>query len=200
MSKAFIAFGGNLGDVKAAFISARSMIEALPDTKLIQSSLLYRTPPVGPTGQPDYLNAVIAIEIGLAPLELLDALQAIELAHGRRRKEHWGARTLDLDIIAIDTETIEMERLTVPHPFMFERQFVLRPLCDLAPEWQHPELGQTVAERLKEVIAAGEVPLSGGMHGNSDGWTFWQEATGSMPYCYRGRYRRWQDHADPEAC
>ena len=162
MSKAFIAFGGNLGDVKTAFLSARDQINALPDTQVTGSSLLYRTPPVGPADQPDYLNAVITIETEIAPLELLDALQAIELEHGRKRKEHWGARTLDLDIIAIDRETIEMERLTVPHPFMFERQFVLRPLCDLAPEWQHPQLRQTVAERLKEVIAAGEVPLPGG--------------------------------------
>ena len=162
MSKSFIALGGNLGDVKTVFLSARDQIKSLPDTQVTGSSQLYRTPPVGPAGQPDYLNAVIAIETGMAPLELLDALQAIELAHGRKRKEHWGARTLDLDIIAIDRETIEMERLTVPHPFMFERQFVLRPLCDLAPEWQHPQLRQTVAERLKEVIAAGEVPLPGG--------------------------------------
>ena len=162
MSKAFIAFGGNLGDVRSAFRSARDQIKSLPDTQVTCSSLLYRTPPVGPAGQPDYLNAAVTIETEMNPLALLDALQAIELAHGREREEHWGARTLDLDIIAIDRKTIEMERLTVPHPFMFERQFVLRPLCDLAPEWQHPQLRQTVAERLKEMIAAGEVPLPGG--------------------------------------
>ncbi|ATX81488.1 2-amino-4-hydroxy-6-hydroxymethyldihydropteridine diphosphokinase [Mariprofundus ferrinatatus] len=162
MSRAFIAFGGNLGDVKNAFISARNQIDALPQTHVVASSLLYRTPPVGPAGQPDYLNAVVSLETELAPLPLLEAMQAIETGHGRVRSEQWGARTLDLDIIAINGEIIDSEQLAVPHPLMFDRQFVLRPLCDLAPEWQHPELKQTAAERLQEIMAAGEPPLPGG--------------------------------------
>ncbi len=162
MRTAYIAFGGNIGDVKAAFISARSQIAVLPNTDLIGSSLLYRTSPVGPAGQPDYLNSAIAITTGLEPIELLDALQAIENAHGRERKERWGARTLDLDIIAIDQEVSASERLVLPHPHMLERQFVLRPLCDLAPKWQHPRLKQSADERLREVITAGEKPLPGG--------------------------------------
>jgi len=162
MRLAYVALGGNLGDVKAAFTSARSMIAALPDTRVTESSKRYRTPAIGPAGQPDYLNAVIAIATEMQPLDLLDALQAIELAHGRERKQHWGARTLDLDIIAIDQQIIASERLSVPHPLMFDRQFVLRPLCDLAPEWQHPDLKMTATERLQEIIASGEVPLPGG--------------------------------------
>ena len=162
MMTVYIALGGNLDDVKAAFTSARSMIAALPDTRVTESSKRNRTPAIGPAGQPDYLNAVIAIATEMQPIELLDALQAIELAHGRERKEHWGARTLDLDIVAIEQEIISSERLSVPHPLMFERQFVLRPLCDLAPEWQHPQLKLTAAEGLEKIIAAGESPLPEG--------------------------------------
>lgn len=162
MKTVFIALGGNLGDVTSAFQSARNNITALPDTRLISSSRLYRTPPVGPAGQPDYLNAVLSIATEMPPIELLDALQAIELAHGRERKELWGARTLDLDIVAIDQDIISSDRLIVPHPLMFERQFVLRPLCDLAPQWQHPQLKQSAAERLENIIAAGEPPLPEG--------------------------------------
>lgn len=162
MMTVYIALGGNLGDVKAAFLSARNMIAALPDTHVTASSKHYSTPAIGPAGQPDYLNAVISIETEMPPIELLDALQAIELAHGRERKEHWGARTLDLDILVIAKDMISSERLSVPHPLLFERQFVLRPLCDLAPEWQHPQLKLSAADGLEKIIAAGEPPLPEG--------------------------------------
>lgn len=162
MKTAYIAFGGNLGDVRSAFVSARSQIAALPHTTVSNSSLLYRTPAIGPAGQPDYLNAAIAINTSLKPIALLDALQAIEAAHGRERKKRWGERTLDLDILAIDQKIISSKRLVLPHSQMFERQFVLRPLCDLAPEWQHPQLKQSALERLHEIITAGEKPLPGG--------------------------------------
>jgi len=162
MKTVFIALGGNLGNVEEAFRSARSDIKALPGTSVSSSSLLYRTPPVGPQDQPDYHNALISIQTDLAPIPLLDALQAIENRYGRIRKEHWGARTLDLDIIAIESDIIHSPRLTVPHAFMFERQFVLRPLCDLAPNWQHPRLGETAAIRLEKLIATGETALSEG--------------------------------------
>jgi len=162
MKTVYIAFGGNLGNVRDHFISARSDIDDLPDTSVSASSLLYRTSPVGPQDQPDYHNALISINTGLTPLALLDALQAIENSYGRLRKEHWGARTLDLDIIAIESETVDLPRLTIPHAYMFERQFVLRPLCDLAPNWQHPQLGETAAVRLGKLIAAGETPLPEG--------------------------------------
>ena len=162
MKTVFIALGGNLGDVKAAFQSARNTIAALPDTELINSSSLYRTPPVGPAGQPDSLNAVIAVTTAMQAIERLEAFQAIDLAHGRERKEHWGARTLDLDIVAIDQNMISSERLSVPLPLMFGRLFVLRPLCDLAPQWQHPQLKLSAAEGLEKIIAAGEPPLPEG--------------------------------------
>lgn len=168
MSRVFVAIGGNLGDVAAAFVTAREAIARLPGTALLASSRRYRTPPIGPAGQPDYLNAVILIETALEPLQLLDALQAIEHGHGRVRREHWGARTLDLDIIAIDqagaidASIIDSERLSVPHPHMQERQFVLRPLCDLEPGWHHPQLGATAADMLAALIDSGETPLAEG--------------------------------------
>jgi len=101
MNNVFIAFGGNLGDVLSNFRSSRQNIAQLVGVHVIQSSRLYRTPPLGPAGQPDYLNAMIAAKSELKPLALLTALQNIERQHGRIRAEHWGARTLDLDIICL---------------------------------------------------------------------------------------------------
>jgi len=163
MSAIYIALGGNLGNVPSLFRAARHSIGLLPHTQVLQSSLLYRTPPFGPPDQPDYYNAVIAIASTLAPLDLLDALQTIETDGGRIRGEHWGPRTLDLDIIAIATDTIETERLSVPHPHMQQRQFVLRPLCDIDANWQHPRLGSTAAALLDMLLQHGEPALPKGI-------------------------------------
>jgi len=163
VKEAIIALGGNLGEVAAAFISARSAIAALPQTTFIHSSPVYRTAPVGPPGQPDYFNAVISIHTSLEPLQLLDALQAIENEHGRVRKEHWGARTLDLDIIAIDSDIIDLPRLSIPHPLMHRRQFVLRPLCDIHPDWHHPLLAQSASSLLNDLLVTGEAILAEGI-------------------------------------
>ncbi len=162
MSLIYIAMGGNIGDVVSTFYSARQCIEQLDNTHITALSLLYRTPPLGPPGQADYHNAVIALESRLAPTALLDALQWIEAQHGRIRAEIWGPRTLDLDIIAIDADIINSKRLTVPHAHMQNRQFVLRPLCDIAPNWQHPRLRKTAEALLNALLAAGETPLAKG--------------------------------------
>ena len=162
MKRVYIGLGGNLGEVKAAFGSARAEIAVLPETTVTASSLLYRTAPVGPPGQPDYYNAVIAIETDMPSLALLDALQSIEHRHGRVRTLHWGARTLDLDIIAIDADIVELPQLSIPHPLMHTRQFVLRPMCDIAPEWHHPLLDASAASLLTGLLAAGEAPLTEG--------------------------------------
>ena len=161
-SGVFIAFGGNIGDVRSHFEQARREISELEGTLLLACSRLYRTPAIGPPGQPDYLNAAIAIETILSPLELLDELQRIEQLYGRERGLRWGPRTLDLDIIAIDSNIITSERLTVPHPHVLERQFVLRPVCDMAPNWQHPQSGKTAADSLECLITAGETALPEG--------------------------------------
>jgi 2-amino-4-hydroxy-6-hydroxymethyldihydropteridine diphosphokinase len=159
---AFIALGGNIGDVRASFTSARQALNALPDARLAASSLLYRTPALGPVGQPDYLNAVIAIETTMQPEALLDALQGIERDHGRVRDERWGPRTLDLDLLAIDALIIDSKRLILPHARLHERQFVLRPLCDIAPDWLHPRLRASASLLLQKLLTAGEASLPAG--------------------------------------
>jgi len=162
LSRVHIALGGNLGDVKNSFIRARSDIEALEDTHVTLSSELYRTAPVGPAGQPDYLNAVIEITTSKSPDELLANLHQIENAHGRIREERWGARTLDLDILTYEGVQLATETLTIPHAMISERMFVLCPLCDIAPRWQHPLLEQTAAQLMHQLIAKGEPSLPKG--------------------------------------
>ena len=163
MNHIYIALGGNLGDVESSFRSARSDIDRLTNTSVKKSSLLYRTPPIGPAGQPDYCNAVIAITSSLQPLDLLDALHQIEAQHHRVRAEHWGPRTLDLDIIAIDSLCIDSDRLIIPHAQMQYRQFVLQPLCDIAANWQHPILNRTISQLLQTLLDSGETALPKGI-------------------------------------
>jgi len=159
---AHIALGGNLGDVKQTFIQARDELNAVNEVKLLKSSKLYRTRPVGPAGQPDYLNAVIEIETSIKPDTLLTLLHRVEDAHGRIRAERWGARTLDLDILTYGDIQIDSEALTIPHVMISERMFVLCPLCDVDPNWQHPLLKVTAEQMMNQLIASGEPPLSEG--------------------------------------
>lgn len=162
MNHALIAFGGNLGAVKSTLQNGREALAGLPDTHLLASSLLYRTAPIGPPGQPDYLNAVVAIETTLSARALLAALHEIELQHGRIRAERWGARTLDLDLLAYDDLIINEPDIIVPHPRITERMFVLRPLCDIAPEWQHPQLHCSAQALLQELLQQGESEITEG--------------------------------------
>jgi len=163
MNTIYIALGGNLGDVPTYFRASRNDIKQWRNTHVIASSLLYRTAPLGPPGQADYYNAVMAIESALKPLDVLDHLQHIEAQHGRIRTEHWGPRTLDLDMIAMANDIIDTDRLTLPHPHMHKRQFVLRPLCDIAPNWQHPRLEKTARALLDALLVAGEPALAKGI-------------------------------------
>ena len=162
LSRAYIALGGNLGDLKQAFNQARSDIEATDNIHITACSKLYRTAPVGPAGQPDYLNAVIEIETSIQPDALLNLLHRIEDANGRVRAERWGARTLDLDILAYGDLQIHSKALTIPHAMISQRMFVLRPLCDIAPKWQHPQLKVTVEQMIDQLIETGEAPLPRG--------------------------------------
>lgn len=162
MSTALIAFGGNLGEVRQTLQRGRNAVAALPGTRLLASSRLYRTPPVGPPGQPDYLNAVVQVETALPPAALLEALHRIEADHGRIRNTHWGARTLDLDLLAYDTQVLNRPEITLPHPHMAERIFVLRPLCDIAPQWQHPLLHRPAQALLQSLLQQGEPDLREG--------------------------------------
>ncbi|MDR9439508.1 MAG: 2-amino-4-hydroxy-6-hydroxymethyldihydropteridine diphosphokinase [Halomonas sp.] len=130
---AWIGLGSNLDGPREHVERALSELERLPLTHRIAASRLYASSPVGPTDQPDYINAVAHLETRLSPLALLDQLQALEQRHGRVRGRRWGPRTLDLDLLLFDEQRITLPRLTVPHPEMTRRAFVLVPLFELAP-------------------------------------------------------------------
>ena len=142
--KAFVGMGANLGDRPRALIDALAAINALPGTRVVGASPLYRTAPIDASG-PDYLNAVAEVATTLAPHTLLTALQTIEQAAGRERPYRNAPRTLDLDVLWFGARTVATADLTVPHPRMAERAFVLRPLADIAPELVAPEALQAVA-------------------------------------------------------
>ncbi len=129
---AFVALGANLGDARATLDAAFVALAALPGTRLRAGSSLYRTAPIDSSG-PDYLNAVVLLDTRLAPLALLGALQRIERAHGRQRPYRNAPRTLDLDLLSYGDRRIATEALTLPHPRLHERAFVLRPLAEIAP-------------------------------------------------------------------
>ena len=129
----YVGLGANLGERDLTLRRAIELVKKIPATKLLRVSSFYETEPWGVTNQPKFLNAAIKISTDLEPLNLLDALQRIELELGRIRREHWGARTIDLDILLIDGREISTERLTVPHPLLFERDFALVPLMEIFP-------------------------------------------------------------------
>ncbi len=147
MVKCYIAIGSNLADPMAQAESAITALQQLPESQLLSVSSLYGSKPMGPQDQPDYINAVASIETTLGPLPLLDALQQIENSQGRERLQRWGARTLDLDILLYGNEIIDSPRLTIPHYGMKEREFVLYPLAEIAPELILP-CGQPLHEAL----------------------------------------------------
>ncbi len=148
--RAYIGLGSNLADPRAQLAKAVEALKALPDSRVTALSRLYRSRPMGPADQPDYLNAVAMLDTRLAAEALLDALQAIEKAQGRvRGPQRWGPRTLDLDLLLYGAESISTERLKVPHPGLAERNFVLYPLADVAPELVLPD-----GRRLQQLLAA----------------------------------------------
>jgi len=132
---AYIGLGSNLQQPSEQVNQALQQLAKIPRTRLLTASPLYRSVPLGPADQPDYINAVAALATRLSPLALLDALQAIERQQGRVREgERWGPRTLDLDLLLYGDQQIHNDRLTVPHPGLGERNFVLYPLYDVAGE------------------------------------------------------------------
>lgn len=140
MTRVYLALGSNLADPLHQVDAALQALDALPLSRRVATSALYRTPPYGPPDQPDYLNAAVALETELSAEALLDHTQRIELEHGRVRKaERWGPRTLDIDIMLFGDAVIHTERLTVPHYDMHQRAFMLLPLLEIAPALCFPD-------------------------------------------------------------
>jgi 2-amino-4-hydroxy-6-hydroxymethyldihydropteridine diphosphokinase len=130
---AFVGLGGNLGDPQAAVRAAIAAISGIPKVSLLAQSPLYGSSPVD-AGGADYVNAVVKVRTALGCEALLDALQAIEQSAGRLRPYRNAPRTLDLDVLLFGNQVVKTDRLTVPHPRMWQREFVVRPLADIAPE------------------------------------------------------------------
>ena len=158
MNTAFIALGANLGDPAATVKAAFAALANLPDSRIVHCSSLYRTAPVGITAQPEFVNAVAQLETDLAPEALLDALLDIEQRFGRIRAERNGPRTLDLDLLLYGDQFVSLPRLTLPHPRLHLRAFVLLPLAEVAPDLAIPQRG-SVAAWLPAVANQGIVRL-----------------------------------------
>ena len=138
---AFIGLGSNLANPSEQVLQAMQAIGRLPDTRLIAHSSLYRSAPVGYLEQPDFINAVVRIETALAPVALLQALLALEQENGRTREFQNAPRTLDLDVLLYDDLQQHQHGLTLPHPQMHKRAFVLQPLLEIAPDCVIPGVG-----------------------------------------------------------
>lgn len=148
MKPVWLALGSNLADPLQQVQNALDALAAIPQTRVVAVSSFYRTPPYGPQDQPDYLNAVVELATALQPDALLDHTQHVEQEQGRVRKDHrWGPRTLDLDILLFDRQTLASDRLTVPHYDMHNRAFMLVPLLEIAPAITLPN-GTPVASLL----------------------------------------------------
>ena len=141
MTLAYVGLGANLGEPRRQVEAALGELGAIPRTRLSRSSSLYRTSPMGYASQPDFVNAVAELETGLDAPALLAELQAIEARHGRSRSFADAPRTLDLDLLLFGSEAFSEKDLTVPHPRMHERAFVLEPLLEIAPDVAIPGIG-----------------------------------------------------------
>ncbi len=153
MTSASIALGSNLGDRAANLRGALAALQRDDAVRVVAESAVYETAPVGGPEQPDYLNMVVAVETELAPEALLARCLAVEAEHGRVRRERWGARTLDLDLLHYGETELATERLTLPHPRMAERAFVLVPLAEIAPALKIGDT--TVGERAAQCERSG---------------------------------------------
>lgn len=141
MAKAAIGLGSNLANPKQQVLKALEALGALPETTLLARSRLYGARPQGPQDQPDYVNACAIVETRLSPDALLAALQQLEMEMGKVKKRHWGERVIDLDLLLYDQQVVQTPNLTVPHPWLHQRDFVLIPLAEIAPDWQVPGKG-----------------------------------------------------------
>lgn len=151
MAIAYIALGSNLGD-KEKNLRRALLLLTQQGVEAVRVSSFLSTEPYGVTDQPQFLNAVACVRTSLAPLALLDVLLATELAMGRVRLRHWGERNIDLDLLLYEDVVLDTPRLRLPHPDMQNRDFVLLPLAEIAPELKHPTLQKTICELKKDLM------------------------------------------------
>jgi 2-amino-4-hydroxy-6-hydroxymethyldihydropteridine diphosphokinase len=157
---AYIGLGSNLGDRELRLLTAIAELGKLPGTRVTALSHFYETEPVGGVAQDNFYNAVARISTSLPPLELLAELKRIEVAVFQRKPSgHWGPRSMDLDILLYGDLVLESLVLTIPHPRLHERRFVLQPLADLAPSLVHPFLGRSIAELLVSLATTEKVVM-----------------------------------------
>jgi len=161
----YLGLGSNLGDRPANLAAAEAALG--PAVQLLRTSSTYETEPWGYSDQPAFLNQVVQAETGLAPLDLLAYLKQIETSLGRQPSFHYGPRLIDLDILLYGDQVIDLPGLSIPHPHLAERAFVLVPLAELAPTLRHPLSGKTITELLKEIDPSG-VRLT--THPKDGGW------------------------------
>jgi 2-amino-4-hydroxy-6-hydroxymethyldihydropteridine diphosphokinase len=150
LKKYTLLLGSNMGDSKGYLADAMAQIEVTIGP-ITNKTTIHQTPAWGKTDQPDFFNLALELETGLAPLQLLEATQAIENKLGRVRTEKWGPRTLDIDILYCGDLILNNERLTIPHPYLHQRKFTLDLLVELNPDFVHPILGKTNLELQKEL-------------------------------------------------
>lgn len=159
MAEVYLGLGSNLGDRAGYLRQALDEIAALKDCRVVAESPIYETSPMGPPDQGAFLNGAAHLRTGLRPIELIHAFQAIEQRLGRPatdQRQHWGPREIDIDLLLYDDQIINEHGLTLPHPGLHQRWFVLKPLADLKPDLMHPALGQTIDELLQAVVANSE--------------------------------------------
>lgn len=172
INRAFLGLGGNLGDPAAAMAAALQALDDEEAVKVVAVSSLYRTPPWGVTDQPDFLNAVAAVDTTLQAEALLHLCLDIERSLKRVRAERWGPRLIDIDILLFGDQHIDKAGLHVPHPRMNERAFVLMPLAEIAPDIRSGD--QTVAARLSGLDSSAITRLPGGAD-------WWRKSDGDAP-------------------
>lgn len=149
-----IALGSNLGDSRAILEAAILTLAQTPNITLQTHSSWYQTAPVGPP-QPDYLNGCALLQVQLTPQKLLATVLGVEKQFGRVRRQRWGPRTLDIDLLLFDDLILETPLLQIPHPHMRERAFVLVPLAEIAPDWIEPVSGVAIAELVNRLDCSG---------------------------------------------
>ena len=154
-ARAFIGAGANLDEPVRQIQRALDELEKSPGVRLGAVSSLYRTQPMGPIAQPPFINAVFSLECGMSPKDLLALLLSVEEKMGRIRRERWGPRVIDLDLLFYDDAIISGQGLEVPHPRLHERRFILTPLVEIAPDVVHPILKKSASDLLDALPAEG---------------------------------------------